>query len=155
MHLVGFLSSCFKTDYGPLSSVNKHSVYSLCLLVCRDCRRYGHSNSNSCCRPVKLRKKGRQCKYAWHNIEARSRNHFCCRKAISIKYYECVSVALVIQYAMRMGCFILSSVAWLAVPYFSTLSRIRYDFRGKKKKVISHKMCFDFVYNFCLIYFSF
>jgi len=40
--------------------------------------------------------------YAKANIEARSRNY--CRrvKAIIITYYECVSVALVIQHAKRM-----------------------------------------------------
>jgi hypothetical protein len=37
----------------------------------------------------------RQCMYT-RNIEARSRNHRCIRKAISITYSECVSVALVI-----------------------------------------------------------
>jgi hypothetical protein len=30
--------------------------------------------------------------YVHRNIEARSRNHFCRGKAISIKYYECVRV---------------------------------------------------------------
>jgi hypothetical protein len=30
------------------------------------------------------------------NIEARSRNHCCCRKAVSITYSECVSAAVVI-----------------------------------------------------------
>ena len=41
-----------------------------------------------------------------------------------------MSVALVIQHAMRMRHIILSSVA-CAVLYFSTLSHKRYDFRGK------------------------
>jgi hypothetical protein len=50
----------------------------------------------------------------------------------------CVSVALVIQHAKRMCPIILSSVACLALQYFSTLSHKRQDFR---EKVIKHKMC--------------
>ena len=52
------------------------------------------------------------------NIEARSRNH--CRRgqAISTVYSECVSVAFVIQDAMRMRRITLSSVACLDLPYF-------------------------------------
>jgi hypothetical protein len=38
----------------------------------------------------------------WRNIEARSRNHCYRRKVIIITYSEFVSVALVIQHAMRM-----------------------------------------------------
>jgi hypothetical protein len=72
------------------------------------------------------------------NIEARSRNHFCSGKVISIKYSECVSVALVIQHTKRMRCIILSSVACLAVPCFSALSHTRRDFR---ENVIERKMC--------------
>jgi hypothetical protein len=53
------------------------------------------------------------------NIEARTCNHCCCGKAISITYSECVSVTLVIQHAVRMRHIILSSVACLALPYFS------------------------------------
>jgi len=38
--------------------------------------------------------------YVWRNIEARSSKHCCSGRAISIAYYECVFVALGIQYAM-------------------------------------------------------
>ena len=73
------------------------------------------------------------------NIEARSRNHFCRGKARSTTYSECVSVALVNQHAKSMHRSILSSVACLALPYFS-----HYLINGTilvKKKVIEHKMC--------------
>jgi hypothetical protein len=36
------------------------------------------------------------------NIGARSGNHCCCGKALSITYSECVSVTLVMQHALRM-----------------------------------------------------
>jgi len=35
--------------------------------------------------------------------------------------------------------------------YFSTLSHKQHDL---KKTVIDYKMCFDFIYNFCLKHFS-
>jgi len=40
--------------------------------------------------------------YVSRNIEARSRNHCCHEKGISIAYSERVSVALAIQHAKRM-----------------------------------------------------
>ena len=61
----------------------------------------------------------RHCTYK-RNIEARSRNHCCRGKAVSVTYSECVSVALVIRHAKSMRSIILSSVACLALPYFST-----------------------------------
>jgi hypothetical protein len=61
-------------------------------------------------------------------------------KTKSIKYSKCVVriLAFFIQHAKRMRHIVLSPVAYPAVPYFSTISHIRYDFR---ENVIEHKMC--------------
>jgi hypothetical protein len=47
-------------------------------------------------------------------------------------------VSLLMQHAKRMLSIILSSVAYLAVLYFYTLSHKRHDFRGKSTE---HEMC--------------
>jgi len=62
-----------------------------------------------------------------YDIEARSRDHFCCGKSISISYSECVSVGLAIKNARRMRLILLSSVALVAVPYFLAFSHKRDD----------------------------
>jgi hypothetical protein len=51
-----------------------------------------------------------------------------------------MSITLFIQHAMRMR-HIMSALACLALSNFSTLFHIQHDLR---KKIIEHKMCFDF-----------
>ena len=70
------------------------------------------------------------------NIEARSRNHCCHGKAISITYSECVFIAVVIQHAKRMRL-ILSSVTFLSPPHASTLFHKRHYLR----KTVINNMC--------------
>jgi len=71
----------------------------------------------------------------------------------SIKYSEGVSVYLAVHHAKHMSRIILSSVRCPTVPYISTLPRKRGDFFLKTS--IEHKMCFDFLYNFCPGHLSF
>jgi len=71
--------------------------------------------------------------YAQRNIEARSCNHCCCGKAISITYAEYVFVARGIQHAMRhiVICGLSGSTT-----FFNIISKM---VRFSKKKVIEHK----------------
>jgi len=74
----------------------------------------------------------RQTMYVLRNIEGSSYNHCCHAKPIWITHAECVFVALVIEYAMRMRHTILSCVACPTIAIFSTHCRIkRHDFRIK------------------------
>ena len=58
----------------------------------------------------------------------------CHGQTVSIMRSECVFVALLIQHAKRMHSIILSSVAFLGIPYFFTLglSHKRHEFREEK-----------------------
>jgi hypothetical protein len=68
--------------------------------------------------------------YVWRNIEARSRNHCCNGKAISITYCVCVcSLSYPACKAMRR--ITLPSVACLAIPHSFKLSHKLHDFRGE------------------------
>jgi hypothetical protein len=87
------------------------------------------------------------------NVILRRLCDHCCRgKAVIIKHCECVFVGLIIQHVTRMRRFILSSLACPSVPYFSN-SHKRHDFQ--KNTLLKIKLCFDFIYNFCLKYFYF
>jgi len=59
--------------------------------------------------------------YIQHNMEVRSCNHCYSGEAISITYYECMCVALIIQHAVRL-CHIV-----IHVQYFFTLSHTLHD----------------------------
>jgi hypothetical protein len=71
------------------------------------------------------------------NINARSRNHFCSKKAVSITYSECVSVALGIHHTKCMRHTILLSVAVLLHNIFRYYL-IQTMIYGKK---LSHIKC--------------
>jgi hypothetical protein len=86
------------------------------------------------------------------NIEACKCTHHCSGKAISVTYCGCVFIALGIQHAMRMRHIVNCGLSVRLYNIFSTFSHKRHDFR---KKITEHKMCFDFLYNFCVKHFSF
>jgi hypothetical protein len=89
-------------------------------------------------------KQDRQCTH----IEALSPNQYCRGKAMIITYSEYVHVALFTQQAKRMRRIILLSIAYLTLPYFSTLSHKRHDFR--KKNYWKRNVCYDFLCYFAL-----
>jgi hypothetical protein len=81
------------------------------------------------------------------NGDARSCNHRCSGKVISITHSACAFVTLVIRHANFMRHIILSSVAGPAVQYFSTLSNTRHDFQWGGGGSLLNTKC---VFRFCL-----
>ena len=76
--------------------------------------------------------------------------YYCCRpKARSMTYSRCLSAALGIQHAKWILPIILSSVACLFLPYFSTLSHKWNNFPEGWGRIIGQRMCFVLLYNFC------
>jgi hypothetical protein len=56
--------------------------------------------------------------YVLRNNEARSRNHCCSGKVISIAYSECVLLSLDIQHAMRMRHGVWLGRLYIIFPHF-------------------------------------
>jgi len=66
--------------------------------------------------------KSRQAVYVEHNTEVHLHNHCCCGNTMSIEYYECVSIALVIQHGKCMCNIVLSSLVCLTTIFFHIVS---------------------------------
>ena len=64
---------------------------------------------------------------------ARSPDHCCHGKAVSLTYSECMSVPLLIRHAMRMRRVLLLPVDCLTLLYFATSYHKRHYFRKKKE----------------------
>ena len=77
--------------------------------------------------------------YVQRNIEARSRDHCCQGKTVSIKYYGCVSAFLPSLCSKQISSFLHHiksvSAAWLETQYFPILSDKQHHFRKKKLNI--------------------
>ena len=90
----------------------------------------------------------RQCIYE-HNTEVHLCIHCYHGRAISISYSQCVFLALVILHAKCISHIILSSMAWLAVPFVTNHLTNETIFR--EKKVIEYKISDLMFFRPCII----
>jgi len=77
--------------------------------------------------------------YVQRNSEARSCNHCCSVKTISIKQPECVYVALGIQQAMRMRHIVICGSSRSLIPFHIISYMVRFGGGGGKKKIFGKK----------------
>jgi hypothetical protein len=90
----------------------------------------------------------------WNNL--RDQTELLAIEAVRIKYEECVSAFVPLLSGMQIASFLrhimLSCVACLTLPHFSTLSHKLHDFQQQQN--IEHKMCV-FIFSINLKYFLF
>lgn len=90
----------------------------------------------------------RQAMFVQRHTEARSREHCCQGKAISIKCYKRVSVFLPLLSSVKilfsLSRIKLQSAACLKIPYFPTLFDKQH---ASRKKITKHRTYFDFLYQ--------
>ena len=88
-----------------------------------------------------------QATYVQCNMAARSCNHCCSRKVISITHSEWVFVALGIHHSVKCG--LSGSKIYIFCTFIAKTARV------SKKSYWAYNVCFDLLYNFCLKHFSF
>ena len=97
-----------------------------------------------------LRGKTKQPVYLYRNVETLRADVAAVEKQWVLHVLSVCLCGVVIQHAVRM-LRIMSSVALLAVQYFSILSHKHYEFWGEKKSFTEHKTCVLF---FMQLFFS-
>ena len=82
--------------------------------------------------------------YVKRNIKQHSLKHCCRLKVISVKYSECLCVALAVQHAKRVRHIVTCSLSGCTTFFHIILKSGTFS----KERFLIHKMCFDFLYHF-------